>query len=39
MTKEQASTKLLILSQKKDKNLYAYYYWIEILLIKTFGKD
>lgn len=39
MTEKQASTKLTTLSQKKDDDLYTYYYWTEILLIDIPGKD
>ena len=39
MMKEQASTKLSTLSQKKDKNFYVYYCWTEDLLIGIFRRD
>lgn len=36
---EQVNIKLLTLLQKKDKDLYAYYRWIEILFIGILEKD
>ena len=39
ITEEQASIKLSILSQKKDKNLYAYYRRTEALLTRIFERD
>lgn len=36
---EQASAKLLTLSQKENKDLYAYYYCTETLLIGISGKN
>lgn len=39
MTENQASTKLSTLSQKKDEDLYTYYYQTKTLFIKTARKN